>query len=472
MSFLFEMQNENLRKLEHTLHTSPEEDDYHIIATSKNRGCAQEHLASSSSPLQQGCTESCEEENECRVTFDRNLSFGNRGSDSDMDDSLWQSLPKDVLDKVLSWLPVESCFRFRCVCKRWCSLMCSKRFFELQSNNVKDETWVLAFGEPPQHGLKCEGLVYDPSRNKTLTLEFPFLPQNSVPVAAAGGLVCFCCDLNNSGENDVSFYVCNPITKAWKFIPSQCSRVSIVTLITETEPGSNGYKLFVFCEASVVRWLWLGVLDHSAKEYDSKSNRWKEVGDVHSGEQFKLGSVFSRGQIHLLSSETVQALDVQKGIWAEFDAPAYASCAKIVECRGRLLVVGDMVHLNVFHLPNVKSYVGIVVWEFDPAVKDWNEVSRMPEALVETFPYSSFSCVVVDDLIYMFSRIESIPQIVVFSFSQQLWSQATNWCKEVPSRVFSFAPRLDALCMELPKDMCSYRYLEDKEHRMRHHLLG
>lgn len=372
------------------------------------------------------------------VVFERQLSFGNRDSGPEMDETIWQSLPEDVEDKVLAWLPVTSCARFKSVCKRWLSLMSSERFFQMHSCNAPPETWVLSFGGQSLY----RGQVYDPVSTKTFTLEFPFLPENSVPVATSGGLVCFCCD--STGENDVSFYVCNPITKAWKVIPSPCSRVSIVTLVADSEIGGV-YKLYVFCEASVVRWLWVGVLDHSTKEYDSKLNKWKDVGDVHSGEQFKPGSVFSQGKVHLLSSENVEALDVDQGNWVETDAPAYASCATLLQHRGRLLVVGDMVHHNVFHLPNIRSYVGIVVWELDPTSNSWSEVTRMPEPLVDSFSYSSFSCVVVNDLLYLFSKTCSFPpHTMAYSFPHHAWSQVTNWTgPDSPSKVFSFTPKLN-----------------------------
>ncbi|KAG0567527.1 hypothetical protein KC19_7G141100 [Ceratodon purpureus] len=377
------------------------------------------------------------EDDDCQVVFERKLSFGNRDSGPDMDVTIWQSLPEDIGEKVLAWLPVTSCVRFKSVCKRWLNLMSSERFRQMHSSNVPPETWVLSFGgqsSDPILEFKYKGQVFDPVFSKTFMIEFPFLPENSVPVATAGGLVCFCCDSSNNGENDVSFYVCNPITKAWKIIPSPCSKVSIVTLVADTEAGFMGYKLYVFCDASVVRWLWVGVLDHSTKEYDSKLNRWKDVGDVHSGEQFKPGSVYSQGKVHVLSSENVEALDVQLGNWMEMDAPAYASCATLLQRRGRLLVVGDMVHHNVFHLPNIRSYVGIVIWELDPATKFWSEVTRMPEALVDSFSYSSFSCVIVEDLLYLFSRSYSLPHTMVYSFSHHLWSRVPNWSEAAPSK--------------------------------------
>lgn len=205
-----------------------------------------------------------------------------------------------------------------------------------------------------------------------------------------------------------------------------------------------GYKLYVFCEASVDRWLWMGVLDHSTKEYDSELNRWKDVGDVHSGEQFKPGSVFINGKVHLLSSHIVEALDVTQGNWIEMDAPAYASCAFLLQREDRLLVVGDMVHHNVFHLPSIRNYVGVVIWEFDPEIKDWVEVTRMPEVMVDSFSYSSFSSVIVGDLMYLFSRSCSLPHTMIYSFSQQLWSPSTKRVEEATSKVLSFSPRLDA----------------------------
>lgn len=389
------------------------------------------------------------EDEECTVTLKTTVCVDNEKTDSDMDQSLWQFLPEDLLDRVLVWLPLTSCVRFRSVCKSWRSFMYSQRFLALRSHGPACEPWVLSFRELPphvHHGSPLKGHVFDPTNNKTFTLDFPFLPQDSVPVAAAGGFVCFCCDANNSIQDvvdrDVSFYVCNPVTKAWTLIPSLCARVSVVTLIAD--PGSDFYKLVVVCESSSDRWLWMGILDHSAKEYDSKLNRWKAISDVYSGEQFKPGSVFCHGKVHLLSSETVQALDIQQGVWTEFQAPSYSSCANLIECKGRLLIVGDMVHLNVFHLPNVSTYVGIVIWELDPVSECWMEVARMPETIVANFSYSSFSCVVLDELIYIFSKGESIHDVVVYAFSENMWSRTANWNKELPTSVFSFVPRLDA----------------------------
>ncbi|XP_024389575.1 F-box only protein 6 [Physcomitrium patens] len=417
------------------------------ISNEKVGPCSQDSSARPTSQSQLGAAEVFEEDKDGQVVFERNLSFGNRESDPEMDENIWQSLPEDVADKILLWLPVASCARFRPVCKRWLNLMKSEGFFQMHSQNAAHETWILSFADRSpdlKHEDKYEGQIFDPVSNRTFKLEFPSLPEGSVPVAAAGGLVCFCRDLNDSGEDGVCFYVCNPITKAWKIIPSPCSRVSIVTLVVDTEASFMSYKLYVVCEASEVRWLWMGVLDHSTKEYDSKLNRWIDVGDVHSSEQFRGQSVFNHGKVHLLSSEFVHALDVQEGNWMMMSVPAYASCASLLEREGRLLVVGDIVNHNVFHLPGMKSYVGIAIWEYDPVYKDWNEVTRMPEAMVENFSYSSFSCVIVGDLVYLFSRRYITPQIVVYSFSQQLWSQVADWCEGIPFKVFTFNPRLDS----------------------------
>lgn len=420
------------------------------------------------SELQQLCVEgegmlqqaSNDDDEECRVMFERELSFCSsrcRDVEDIMDDSLWKRLPEDLLERVLAWLPLASCVRFRSVCKRWYAMMYSQSFLELRSKEapVCGPSWLLSFGSSLSsqqliHDVGgssfLEGNVFDTSSNSCFKLQFPFLPQDSVLVATAGGLVCFCCNTNESHETDVSFYVCNPITKAWKLIPSQCSKVSVVAMLVNTESSSfsTSYKLIVFCEASTDRWLWMGIVDHAAKEYDSKLNRWKSIGGIYSGEQFRPGSVYCEGRVHLLSSETVQALDVQQGIWTDIQAPAYTSCARLVECQDRLLLVGDMVHLNVFQLPGVSSYIGVVIWELDPDTQEWVEIGRMPEDMVENFCCSSFCCVVSGGLIYIFPKLERLQQIVVYDYSQQTWQQLQNWLKELPSSVFCFEPRLDA----------------------------
>lgn len=117
----------------------------------------------------------------------------------------------------------------------------------------------------------------------------------------------------------------------------------------------------------------MGVLDHLRKEDDSKLNCWKDVRDVHSGDQFNPERDFSHCKVHPLSSEKVQALDSQEGKWVEMDTPAYVRCANL-ERNDRLLVLRDMVHHHVFYPSHLKSCEGEVIWAFGLVIGDWQMI--------------------------------------------------------------------------------------------------
>lgn len=82
----------------------------------------------------------------------------------------------------------------------------------------------------------------------------------------------------------------------------------------------------------------------------------------------------------------------------------YVLCVSFFEWEGWFLVVGDIVNYNVFYFLGMKSYVGIVIWEYDLVYKDWNEVIWMFEVMVENFFYFLFFCVIVGDFVYFFFR--------------------------------------------------------------------
>lgn len=124
-----------------------------------------------------------------------------------LDGELWGSLPEDLQDRILAWLPFPAFARACTVCKRWNSVMYSHSFLEMYRRVPSPEPCFLMF-EAKDRSM-CS--VYNPSSNRWHRIPFTFFHyETKFPCAAAGGLLCFC---------GVSAYpslsVCNPLTRRY-----------------------------------------------------------------------------------------------------------------------------------------------------------------------------------------------------------------------------------------------------------------
>nr|XP_011467380.1 PREDICTED: F-box/WD-40 repeat-containing protein 1 [Fragaria vesca subsp. vesca] len=65
-----------------------------------------------------------------------------------------QELPFDIITEILSWLPVESLLRFKCVCKNWRSLLGDYKFIAKHMARARS------------HQLSCQRIV-EPTASPT-----------------------------------------------------------------------------------------------------------------------------------------------------------------------------------------------------------------------------------------------------------------------------------------------------------------
>ncbi|KAE8664925.1 putative phosphatidylinositol-4-phosphate 5-kinase [Hibiscus syriacus] len=104
---------------------------------------------------------------------------------SDATVSVDSILPDDLLERILSYLPIASIFRAGSVCRRW---------HEIVSSKSSDEP---------------VGYAYD--LRKRYSIELPCIQNPNWFIASSCGLVCF---LDNDSRSEL--YVCNLITKFYK----------------------------------------------------------------------------------------------------------------------------------------------------------------------------------------------------------------------------------------------------------------
>ncbi|GMP57589.1 hypothetical protein CsSME_00021609 [Camellia sinensis var. sinensis] len=279
-----------------------------------------------------------------------------------MEQPIWKEFPEDLFEAVIARLPITTFFRFRSVCRKWNSLLTSHSFSQQCAQVPQGQPWFYTI----THENVNTGAMYDPSLKKWHHPIIPALPTKVIvlPVASAGGLVCFL-DIGHR-----SFYVCNPLTRSFKELPSRSvkvwSRVA-VGMTLNRESTSGGYKI-----------LWVGS-DGEYEVYDSIKNSWAHPGtmpftvNLPLSLNFRSQAVSIDGMLYFMRSdpEGIVSYDMDTGIWKQFaiPAPLHLSDQTLAECGGRIMLVG---------LLTKNAATCVCIWELQKMTLLWKEVDRMP----------------------------------------------------------------------------------------------
>ncbi|GKA11751.1 F-box only protein 6-like protein [Tanacetum coccineum] len=176
-----------------------------------------------------------------------------------MDEEIWKEFPEDLYEAVIARLPVTTFFRFR----KW----------------------------------------HHPT--------VPAVPTKMIilPVASAGGLVCFL-DIGHR-----SFYVCNPLTRSFRELQARSvkvwSRVAVGMTINEK---SRSYQI-----------MWVGS-DGEYEVYNSIKNTWTCPGRMPAciklplSLNFRSQPVTVDGSMYFLRSDPdgIVSYDMETGVWKQF----------------------------------------------------------------------------------------------------------------------------------------------------------
>ncbi|EFJ36669.1 hypothetical protein SELMODRAFT_23216, partial [Selaginella moellendorffii] len=335
-----------------------------------------------------------------------------------MDPHLWGTLPEDILDRVLAWLPTQALIRSRSVCSRWNSITSSNTFLHIYSRVPSKDSWILMFADPHYKSV----FVYIPKTNKWLNMPLGFLPSHVDNVTVAGGLLCFRM-LDSNGSS--SMCICNPLTRTWRKLPPMLGRWcgNLVGVVVDNEHLENEerstYKIVVQTKHMVPYGLRTEV-------FSSHTDLWTITGASEAN--FTTGSAFCNGHLYFMTWEAhngeficdgVYAYNLEQGIWNRALAPMpyFYICPHLVECGGHLLMIGGFWEQPVIT-------VGIRVWELKQATLEWAIVETMPQHLFKHLlkrpGYRLFNCVGHGELIYL-SECLSPQLFVVFDFPRKRW---------------------------------------------------
>ncbi|CAM6103291.1 unnamed protein product [Calypogeia fissa] len=341
----------------------------------------------------------------------------------------WSDLPEDLVEKVLSTLPLPTILKLRSTCKTWNSLVVSRNLLNLCIGDLSPTPCLL--GTSPD----CKFVGFNPvSRNwYNLSLAFPVpeLRQGVYLAASAGGLLCFAATI----EQAAAFFVCNPTTRSWRQLPSPAlkllPRVSfghhfdLATCMVFDKAGQQ-YKIIVVGNAASG---WFRI----TQIYFSCTDSWMKVGGaIPQDVDFRSYGLVCNGCVYYMMagwSIKVMLVNVEEGVWSKLEAPLprFLVRPRLVERNGSLLLVGG-VHKYWKQGWNFLKPQSVRVWELDQTNMVWVEIGRMPEEIHNKFVATlgdgiqDFKCAGLDNLMYFTSRCSSGFSVVLFNFLTNSWS--------------------------------------------------
>ncbi|KAK8513696.1 hypothetical protein V6N13_002424 [Hibiscus sabdariffa] len=378
-------------------------------------------------------------------------------------------LTDDLLERVLSWLPTSTYFHLGSVCKRWKSVAASESFKLACSRIPSREPWFFMV-DPSLN----RSVVFDSAERSWKKLDHPPLLLNncnSIPVAAAGGLVCF---RNISGD----YFVCNPVTGSCRELPpvnpDSHDRPLLAIAMNAYSNYHGSYKLVLVS----------GDLSKlSYQVYNSSADCWEEeimlrrkiddstACDLNAGEDdavyflSKAGNVVATNMqrspskqyssvitckdgeeiVYFLSSSgTVVACNLTQKHFSEYPRllPVFFEYSiDVVECKGEMLVV---------MLSEFFESASLRVWRFDEKTRTWNHIAGMPPAMSHEFygKKVDVNCVGAGDQIFICLSSAELCSYVLCDIVANEWVELPKCCMNGEAMdfmsAFSFEPRIEA----------------------------
>ncbi|KAI5655190.1 hypothetical protein M9H77_32377 [Catharanthus roseus] len=354
-----------------------------------------------------------------------------------MDPKIWSKLPEDVLEHVLSFLPLKTFLSLTSTCKHFKTLIFSPSFVsKFTSSSSSQFSSFLLLSHPQFH---CKSPLFDTNHNSWRNLPLPFSPtlssaSSSTLLCISNGHLCF------SNPNLSSFIICNILAKSSRTVKFPKWPPSYELLNFVSEPKGYNYKLFMlssFGPSSI------------AFVYDSKVHLWRQFEGLNHALHHHEG-VFFNGLLYFITPEPfcVEFFHLENGKWGRLgiELPAGLVFARLVsDGHKKLFLIGGI------------GYNGIArsmkLWELNEDGNFWVEIGRIPELMIRKFVSV---CYHKYEHVYSFWHQDLIciccynwPEILYYKVCRRTW----HWLPKCPLlpekwscgfRWFSFVPQLYA----------------------------
>lgn len=259
------------------------------------------------------------------------------GMVQDLDGCACSELPLEIIERVLSFLPVHDLCRFRSVCKEWRELLCKPSFHDLCEVNGKDDRYLFVTRD-----LDCDGWsVVDPVFRRTVSfLDLHDERWYAIEVgeslggfdedfletqlsAMDNGLLCEMSTLRGS-DDDLALTISDPVANTRMTLPAPpeifCLGAYLPLILPSVDIVTRSYKVFLVNNPrehsrDLTR---VHVYETFSNEWRGLSNPAKEFEELIAGSAVILQDVLyivfrdiARWQFVLLSYK------MQEDVWTE-----------------------------------------------------------------------------------------------------------------------------------------------------------
>ncbi|KAJ3695181.1 hypothetical protein LUZ60_000558 [Juncus effusus] len=384
------------------------------------------------------------------------------GTDLDAAISLDSILPDDIIERILSFLPIRSVIRASATCKRWREIIRSRRrsLFGAHSR-IPTKPWYFMFTQ----NESADGFAYDPLARKWFGFQLPCVQKSTWFVSSSCGLVCF---LDTDSFSQI--FVSNPITRNWTRLPEP-SGTSVppdysTVAISLLKPSLHYTVSLVRCKQTSVDNFHQWELEVCL--YGSEFKSWtRPIKEVLDGWRGGDDSVICGHNLYcLIQSTGVTANSVPRhrimiyDLMSDFNesdndsfnclensaaVPCSLTCGRLMNLKERLILVGGIAKND---RPDIIKGIGI--WELERKSEGWNwrEITKMPHKYFQGFGEFDdvFASSGAEDLVYIQSYGSTL--LLVFEMERREWRWAGKCpvSKRFPLQLFTgfcFEPRLE-----------------------------
>ncbi|KAK3423385.1 hypothetical protein EUGRSUZ_F00082 [Eucalyptus grandis] len=367
----------------------------------------------------------------------------------EMDPRIWSLLPRELLEHLLSFLPLRAFLPLRSTCKHFNSLLFAPSFVSRHSSSSTSLSSFLLLSHPncPQHYPLYDstaGAWHSSALSPSLLLP---TSKNSSLISASNGLLCF------SLPNSSSFLICNLLTRSRREIKFP-SFPFVFELLTFVSTPKLGYRILILASGSS---------RFEAFLYDSRFHSWRKVNgfDRILGETYHQEGVYFDGRLYFATAEpfSIVRFDPEAGTTERCGPellpppPHQLTFARLVSDAGeRLYLVGGIGENGIAR--------GMKLWALRGGGGGgglsgrWEEVESLPEPMCRKF---MSVCYHNYEHVYCFWHQGMVciccytwPEILYYRASRRTW----HWLPKCPSlpekwscgfKWYSFLPEISAM---------------------------
>ncbi|KAF8006226.1 hypothetical protein BT93_K0501 [Corymbia citriodora subsp. variegata] len=318
------------------------------------------------------------------------------------------SLSTDLIDLILSHLPVPSLLRASAVCKLWRSVILSSGSSNcnLGCSSSSSSPWFFLYGIHNTSSRNNQSFAFDPLSDSWFRL--PIHTHRDDPsfsfIASSGFLF----------TTIQTFSFTRVFRNSWRATtPLHFSRINpLLAVFGDDDPGPGSGLRFIVVGGDGFIGNLVDIEDRSAVEiYDPRSHSWELCpplpADFRPGNSSQsLSSALFRGRFYVFGiySCFVSCFDLRGRIWSDVQTlrPPGVLFSFLIACRERLVLAGMCVG------PGGPSFN---LWQIDETSMEFREIAIMPSNLLnglvdseEEDKFASLKCVGSGDMIYVFDE--------------------------------------------------------------------